>query len=191
MYVHIYPNLHTYLHTCICIHTYTCNDSHIQVIIGDFAGRLPDSKAKFVISVSIAATMKLKTENVNISSMSLLPMLSSLKTSITVVYSVVIPNTVYPLSYYLNALTTAVQSGSFSTVLQRNALQYNSTALLDATSSSITIIGTSIHLHAHKHVWSAIHLSLHTYIIHTYIYSYIYTYIHIYMYTHTYMYAYT
>ena len=92
--------------------------------------------------------MKLKARNVNITSISLSssnirrPLLL-VADSITVVYTVLIPRTVYPLSYYINALTTAVQSGSFSTVLQANALQYNAASLLHATSSSI---GIGMHL---------------------------------------------
>lgn len=97
-----------------------------------------------MIAVSIAATMKLTTRNINITRISIgnykqIKRELLVAESISILYSVFVPSSVYPLSYYLSTLTTAVQSGSFSTILQLKAAQYNSTALLHATSSSITI----------------------------------------------------
>ena len=102
--------------------------------------------------------MKLTARNVNITGITfiekqvqraLLGMDTAME-RITVMYTVLVPSSVYPLSHYLTTLTAAVQSGSFSTVLQMTAAQYNSTALLQATSSSISIGTLPHHIYTHQ-----------------------------------------
>ena len=113
-----------------------------------------------MITVSVAATMKLTARNVNITGITFIEKqvqralfgMDTATERITVMYTVFVLSSVYPLSHYLTTLTAAVQSGSFSTVLQMTAAQYNSTALLQATSSSITIGTLPHHIHTYLYL---------------------------------------
>jgi len=90
--------------------------------------------------LSVAVTLNVNVTYVTLGKASAGPTTISLQQSIYsifVPYTVSIPSTVYSVSSYQNKLSTAVNTGAFTSTLQTNAKTLNATSLYSTTSTSL------------------------------------------------------